>query len=310
MIHINKASMSKVKLGWQAHQNAKQFRQHQSTPFNFVNAQQVYLNTLAVYAVNDYLKRQGIETDLTGSDSWDPLIQSLANIADLKVKRQGQWVKLECRPVFSDTNFVYIPAEVWEDRMGYVAVGMNESLTEATLLGFTQTVTTEELSLNQFQSLDDLLKCLQPKREPKPLVQLNQWFDSIVAEGWQTVEALLGTPDVSLAFRSVNPATVKRGKIIQLKDQSLALILDLNQDNEQNVRIRVKVRSLTSNTSLPAGIKLMVLDETGESFQETQAGNADHSIHTKPFQFIDQPEEKFTVKVVLGEESVTEDFII
>jgi hypothetical protein len=310
MIHINKPAMDKVKLGWQVHQTAKQFRQHQSTPFNFVNAQQVYLNTLAVYAVNDYLKRQGIETDLTGSDSWNPLIQSLANIADLKVKRQGQWVKLECRPVFSDTNLVYIPAEVWEDRMGYVAVGINESLTEATLLGFTQIVTKEELSLSQFQSLNDLLKCLQPKGEPSPLVRLSQWFDNIVAEGWQTVEALLGTPEVSLAFRSANPTTVKRGKTIQLKDHNLALILDLNQDNEQNVRIRVKVRSLASNTPLPEGIRLMVLDETGEPFLDTQAGNADHSIQTKPFQFIDQPEEKFTVKVVLGEDSVTEDFVI
>ncbi|MEQ9551757.1 MAG: DUF1822 family protein [Coleofasciculus sp. G3-WIS-01] len=306
MITIN----NKVKLGWQVHQKAKQFRQHQSTPFNFVNAQQVYLNTLAVYAVNDYLKRQGIETDLTESDSWDPLMQSLVNIADLKVKRQGQWVKLECRPVFSDTNFVYIPAEVWEDRIGYVAVGINESLTEATLLGFTPTVTTEELSLSQFQSLNDLLKCLTPKSESLPLVNLSRWFDNIVAEGWQTVEALLGTPDVSLAFRSINPATVKRGKTIQLKDHSLALILDLNQDNEQNIRIRVKVRSLGSNTSLPEGITLRVLDETGEPFLETQAGKADSSIQTKPFQFIEQPEEKFTVKVVLGEESITENFLI
>lgn len=309
MIRMNNSSMSKIKLGWQAHQKAKQFRQHQSTPFNFVNAQQVYLNTLAVYAVNDYLKCQGIETDLTGSHSWNPLMQSLANIADLKVKWQGQWVKLECRPVFSDTNFVYIPAEVWEDRMGYVAVGINESLTEATLLGFTQTVTTEELSLSQFQSLNDLLKCLKPKREPL-LTNLSQWFDNIVAEGWQTVEALLGTPAVSLAFRNVNPATVKRGKTLKLKDHSLALILDLNKDNEQNIRIRVKVRSLASHTPLPAGIRLMVLDETGEPFLDTQAGNVDPSIQTKPFQFIDQPEEKFTVKVVLGEESVTEDFII
>lgn len=306
MITIN----NKVKLGWQVHQKAKQFRQHQSTPFNFANAQQVYLNTLAVYAVNDYLKRQGIETDLTESDSWDPLMQSLANIADLKVKRQGQWVKLECRPVFSDINFVYIPAEVWEDRIGYVAVGINESLTEATLLGFTQTVTTEELSLSQFQSLNDLLKCLTPKSESLPLVNLSRWFDNIVAEGWQTVEALLGTPDVSLAFRSVNPATVKRGKAIQLKDHTLALILDLNQDNEQNIRIRVKVRSLASNTSLPEGITLKVLDETGEPFLETQAGKGDSSIQTKPFQFIEQPEEKFTVKVVLGEESITENFLI
>ncbi len=302
--------MDKIKLGWQVHQTAKQFRQNQSTPFNFVNAQQVYLNTLAVYAVNDYLKRHGIETDLTASDSWDPLMQSLANIADLKVKSQGQWVKLECRPVFSDTNFVYIPAEVWEERIGYVAVGINESLTEATLLGFTPTVTTEELSLSQLQSLSNLLKCLQPEGESLSLVNLNRWFDNIVAEGWQTVEALLGTPEVSLAFRNANPMTVKQGKKIQLQDHSLGLILDLNKNDQQNIRIRVKVCSLTSNAPLPERVTLIVLDETGEAFLETQAGNRDNCIQTKLFQFIDQPVERFTVKVVLGDESVTEEFVI
>ncbi|NET58828.1 MAG: DUF1822 family protein [Symploca sp. SIO2E6] len=302
--------MNKVTLSWQIHQKAKQFRQQQSSPFNFANCQQVYLNTLAVYAVNDYLKRHGIETDLMASDSSDPIMQSLANVADLQVQRQGQWVKLECRPVFSDTDLVYIPAEVWEDRLGYVAVRINESLTEATLLGFTPTVTTEELSVKQLQSLDDLLEYLQPTSQLSPLVNLTQWFDNIVAEGWQTLEDLMGQPEVSLAFRSGNPATVKRGKKVQLQDHSLGLILDLNRDKQQHVIIGVTICSLPSNTRLPEGLRLTVLDETGEPFLETQAGSADHSLKTKPFQFIEQLEEQFTVKIILGEESVTEEFVI
>jgi hypothetical protein len=188
--------------------------------------------------------------------------------------------------------------------MGYVAVGINESLMEATLLGFTQTVTTEELSLSQFQSLNELLNCL------KPPVNLSRWFDNLVEEGWQTVETLLGTPYSGLAFRMVNPARVQRGKTIQLKDHSLALILDLSKDNQQKVRIRVKVCALTSNTPLPEGLRLMVLHKTGEAFLEIQAGNTDRSIQTQPFQLTEQPEGKFTVKVVLGEESITEEFVI
>jgi hypothetical protein len=54
----------------------------------------------------------------------------------------------------------------------------------------------------------------------------------------------------------------------------------------------------------------MVLHKTGEAFLEIQAGNTDRSIQTQPFQLTEQPEGKFTVKVVLGEESITEEFVI
>ncbi|MDY7012323.1 MAG: DUF1822 family protein [Cyanobacteriota bacterium] len=291
----------------EAIQTAQQFAAEQAHPDK---QRQVYYNTLAVWAVNDYCQLMEIDTDLTKSDSWNRLVRLCSNVADLEITGLG---KLECRPVFENTNFVYIPAEVWEDRIGYVAVAIDKSFKEAALLGFTRAATTEEVSLSQLQSLDELLDCLElPVEQPLELrANLSQWFDNLFEEGWQSVEELLGSlysPPV--AFRRAHPAMVKRAKRIQLQDRSLALLLDLNKDDRQNVRIRAQVYSLTSNTPLPEGLALMVLDETGEPFLESQAGTADRFIQTKRFQFIEQPEEDFTVKIVLGEESVTEAFVV
>ncbi|NJL51498.1 MAG: DUF1822 family protein, partial [Hydrococcus sp. SU_1_0] len=57
-----------------AHQIANQFRQQQ---VNTQKGKQVYLNTLAVQVVSDYLNWFAIKTDLEASDSWNPVIQSL-----------------------------------------------------------------------------------------------------------------------------------------------------------------------------------------------------------------------------------------
>ncbi len=302
MNHNNQQLNPTVKLGQNAHQIAKEFRRHQA---NFYQAQQVYLNTLAVYAVNDYLKNNGIKTNLETSDSWHPVIQSLADIADLQIQYRGEWQKIECRPVFSDTNSVYIPAEVWEDRIGYIAVQINEYLTEATLLGFVKIAATEELPLSQLQPLDGLLEELKPPI--KPLVSLSRWFENIVEAGWQTVEDIFNQPEMSLAFRGVNSVAVKRKKTIQIQGYTFQIILDIRQESDGKVRIHPNLFS-GANSNLPNGVNLILLDETGNHFLKTESLGGENLIKTQPFK--GKPGECFTIKIALGEESVTEEFII
>lgn len=136
-----------VPLGVEAHLLAERFRRHQSNP---QKGKQVYVNTLAVYAVNFYLRCMGIETNWEASDSYDPMMQSFMDVADLEVPHLG---RLECRPVLPGTQVIEIPPEVCCDRIAYVVVQMTESLKEATLLGFTETAATETLGLEQLRSL-------------------------------------------------------------------------------------------------------------------------------------------------------------
>src|SRR5919202_532289 len=128
-----------------ARRTAQEFASQQPTP---QKAEQVRLNTLAVYAVNDYLQMMGIPCDLSVGDSWNPITRLCADVADLEITGVG---RLECRPLKLHEQTCYIPPEVWSDRIGYVIVQIDESSFEATVLGFTQTASTEELSINQLR---------------------------------------------------------------------------------------------------------------------------------------------------------------
>lgn len=310
---------------------AQQFANQQPNP---QKAEQVYLNTLAVYVVNHYLQLMGISTDLAASDSWNPVVRLCVNTADLEVIGVG---RLECRPMKMYEQTCYIPPEC-QDRVGYMVVQINQLFREATLLGFAQTVTRDELSVSQLQPLEDLLDHLSQLRQPatasqsatsgKTLVNLSQWLQNLSATGWQTVEALLGTTETNMAlsfrstdnFRRLDPAEtgVRLAKLIdlgiQLAGQPVALVVELRPEvdspptlDQPKTSIRLQVHPTGFQTLLPANLQLVVLDESGAVFLEARARDADNYIQ---LQFNGEPREHFSVKVALGSQSVTEDFVI
>lgn len=305
-----------VSLALSARSKAKQFGSEQS---NSQKAKQVYYNTLAVYAVNFYLQCLGFETDLDNSDSWNRVMRSLMDVADLEVKNYG---KLECRPVLANSALCYVPPEVWSERIGSVAVQLNESFTEATLLGFVEKVETSELPIGQLRSLEDLpkyIRDLEPQKIPnKPvpaLTNLSQWLEGNFEAGWQSFEALFDTK--SLAYRKQPKADkLRRAKSIDLGAQvakhpmALAVTLTPKINPNRSIQkfvVRVQVHTLEYE-KLPEDLKLIVVDKSGKTFFEISAKSTDKIIQTKPFS--GQPGERFTVKVVLGETSFTENFVV
>ncbi|HEY9631882.1 MAG TPA: DUF1822 family protein [Coleofasciculaceae cyanobacterium] len=309
-----------VGLALEAHSRAEQFRRYQSNPHK---AKQVYLNTLAVYAVNVYLQCREFETDLEKSDSWNPAMQMLMDVADLVVKNHG---KLECRPVLPDAEVVYIPAEVWEERIGYVAVQLNESLREATVLGFVNKVTRAEFPLSQLRSLQELPGYLN---KIKPAINLSQWFEDMFEASWQAVEALFGTESNELAFsfrsaapadvtesnelassfRSAAPTDVRRCKLIELGTlgQSAVIIVTLTEESEQEIDIKVEVQPPADQTYLPLNLQLILLDEDGEAVINAHTRSDNKTIQ---FELTGEPGDRFSVKLALGDISVTENFVI
>ena len=130
--------------------NAEKFRQNQSSSFK---AKQVYLNTLAVSTVNLYLNTLGWATNLKNSDSWNPLLQTMMDIADLDIPNYG---KIECRSVLPDEHCITVPSEVGFQRIAYVGVEFNTLLTEAKLLGFVPKVNSTKLDFAELRSLAQL----------------------------------------------------------------------------------------------------------------------------------------------------------
>ena len=289
-------------------------------------AEQVYLNTLSVSFVNSYLQYMGFETDLDKSDSWNPIQHTLMDVADLSVQNLGS---LECRPVFADTQFVYVPPEVQSNRIGYVAVQIKKSFREATLLGFVRQVQTDLLPINQLQPLDNLLEYLeeltqvrqaeltsQSHTANKTLVKLKQWLENICEVGWQELETLFdnqrANPDWSL--RGTNDSFVSRGKLIDLGKteiiQSVILVVSFIQENEQEIDIIVEVHPIWGEIYLPPNLQLMVIDfegVEGKSIMEAQTRSTNKNIQ---LQFSGDVGECFSIKLVLGNISVIESFLI
>lgn len=315
MTNLSESLTFTVPLGSSAHRLAEQFRREQT---NQKKAKQVYLNTLAVSAVKFYLRCMGIEPDWQASLSWNPVMQTLMDVADLNVTGLG---KLECRPVLPEEHVVHIPPEVWSDRIGYVAVRLDESLLEATLLGFTKTAPfTSELPLSHLRSLEDLLEHLHDIRQPEPVkmrVNLSQWFENSFEAGWQSMEALLGIQQNNLGFSLRNTsrlgeASVRRAKLInlglRLGDQPVALLVAITPETEQKVGILIQLHPTDGETYLPPHLRVSLLSELEVTLQEVESRTQDNYIQLKRFRGLRG--ECFNIQVAFSNASVTETFVI
>ncbi len=294
-IHIQSLTFS-VPLTQQAHDLAESFCSNHS---NLFKSEQVYLNTLSVYAVNYYLKCMGFETDWEASDSSDPIAQSFLDVADLEVSDRG---RLECRRVSPDAKFVYIPEEVWSARIGYIAVQFDKSLQTATLLGFAEKVTTQELSLDRLRNLAELPEYLQKIRPP---IDLNQWFDEVVGAGWQTLETLLATKqmeNLALSFKDASQwngkQIIKRVKQIDFDNQSIILLIALMPEEDERVSIRVRVYPALQETCLPANLRLAILSNSEETRWEVNSRTIDNFIQLP--RFTCSPGENFKLTMTLN----------
>lgn len=307
---------------------ARSFAAEQTTP---QKGKKTYLNTLAVYAVHSYLKWLQIETNLSQGDSWHLGMRALFDVADLVIPGVG---KLECRPVLPGETAFFLPPEVTEDRIGYVAVQFSERLNEVQLLGFVRAVDTtnarEQILIADLQPLDALLDCIPNVVAESPVltasnmpVNLSCWLNNIFDAGWLTVEALFSTeaanPAISVRsaynleeiFLNTSVVGITRGKLIDLgmllAGNPVTLIVTIAPAANSEVDIRLRVNPAGSQIYLPANLQLIVLDESGETILSAQARNADNWMQ---LEFSGEPGERFSVRLALGDVSITEDFVI
>jgi len=140
------------------HAVARQFAGEQDT---VEKGEKVYLNTLAVCAVENFVQWLNLETDLTAGDSWNSVIRLFNDVADLVIPNLG---KLECLPVLPGETVITLPPEVTEDRICYIAVQFQEQLNEVQLLGFMPALDPEEplsqIEIANLQPIENLVDYL------------------------------------------------------------------------------------------------------------------------------------------------------
>lgn len=301
-----------VSLGTESHRLAQQLAaQIGDRP----KAKQVYLNTLAVYATKFYFSCLGVTTDWSNSHSWNRVWQNLMDVADLEIPNIG---RLECRPVLPEVQVVCIPPEVWSERIGYVAVQLDSLLAEATLLGFVQTVATEELPLNQLKPLEQLPAHLRAIASHHPQqINLSQWFNNIFDAGWQSLEALFSQDVEHLSFAlrdnfNLRSHAVKRAKTLDLGWQigrgSVVLLIAIAPEVDDKVGILVRLHPSDGTNYLSPQTKLILRSDCGVVLQEVQSRNQDNYIQLKHFR--GNLGECFSIQVVADDVSITETFQI
>ncbi|NMF63768.1 hypothetical protein DP113_29280 [Brasilonema octagenarum UFV-E1] len=308
---------------------AEKCSRQQATP---EKSQQVLLNTLSVSFVNFYLDCMGFETDTYASDSWNPVQQTLMDVADLLITNLG---KLECRPVLENAQFVYVPQEVQSNRIGYVAVEISEDLQSAKLLGFVKEVSIEYLPINQLNPLENLLNYLESLQlqttkdksqnlglsnqnlgsSSQSVVNFKRWFENIFDSGWSTIESIFLTEPV-WQFRSAEDGlknSVERAKLIDFgikaNRESVGIVVKVSHDesNCDEMKIIVELHPTNGQEYLPSSLHVMILDEEGTAVMEAKAKNDNKKI---ALEFNAAVGDNFSVNIALENVSVVENFVV
>jgi hypothetical protein len=274
-----------------------------------VKAKQVYANTLAVYAANHYFQCLGFNPDWQHSNSRNPLLIQLTNVADLEIKDVG---KVECIPVLADAATdkpgqipeFQIPPESENERVGYMPVEINDDLTQATILGFS-TQKSGGIKLTELRDLEYAIEYLTDLEQPA-LVRLRDWLNGLVDSTLEPLDRILNPNQLRLRYRGA----VNGGQKIELHTPtgvvSSALVIDVKSTEASealNVLVQVYPRE---HNELPDGIKLTISDDT----QTTMTAISKSGDNWIQLNFTAMFDEEFTVTVGLGDAEVLKKFVV
>ncbi|NEP86066.1 MAG: DUF1822 family protein [Okeania sp. SIO2C2] len=296
-----------VPLDIKTHQKASALAAQQSHP---EIAKQVYLNILAVTAVSHLLKWLEFETNLEQNNSFNPLLSGLFNATDLIVENR----QLLCMPILPGETEFSASLDIAENFIGYVAVQFQQSLDRVEILGFYPAVKNdlpEKISLAELQPLDNLFEFLEKNKQEvlplNPLVNLGNWFAGIFEEIWLSPEAVL-TPKLGFA-KSSSVDTVKRAKVIDfdllLNRQKVALVVTIQPEYDSEMGVLVQVYPIDRQEYLPPGLRLKI--ELESDTEEVESRAADQLIQ---LEFSEIPGKYFSVKVILDDTEIVENFVI
>ena len=142
--------------------------------------------------------------------------------------------------------------------------------------------------------------------------KLSRWLQEIVDEGWQTLDTLIDSEaNLALSTRNIFLGTgTKAGKLInlgmQLGSQTVAMLITVTQEAEEKIGISLQVYPTGGESYLPPDLKVILLSKAGKILQEVRSRPQDNYIQLKSFK--GEPGKRFSIKISLGDASVTEEF--
>jgi Protein of unknown function (DUF1822) len=298
-----------------AHHWAKTFAGQQTT---VGKGRRVYLNTLAVCAVQQYIKIV-CQLQLVPGDAWHPSHQAILDVADLVVPGLG---KIECRSILPGEHEMNVPLESIDDRIGYVAVQFNEELSEVELLGCTQHLSSGSILLDQLSPIESLIDWVMTNSY---MASLEGILTGVFGNGWEPVSSLITdtikSDNRDLALRSVMTSLIQApfesihnftaGKMMDLKVRigsiSLLLLVGLSREPDGRIKVRVRLYSAGTELQLPPNIQLVLQDGRGQIKSQVQYPQSMNFIQLNYFRL--ESGTKFNIQIALDNHSVMESFV-
>jgi len=299
MKHTNKQkNIINIRLRKSYRNLAEEFK---SSISNLIRANQVYLNTLAICAVQQWLKDIGIATDWTECDSNNFMIREIKDIADLEIVGVG---KLECRPILSGETRVHLPPEVIHNRIGYILVEVDTKNWEAKLLGFYPSSQSESISVEQLQPLKSVINIIYPPKQKEVPHDVLAWIETTLNKMCDSVEAIFKDNSNSqrmiplLGYRTVESSRIgyqgiiNEINIVASSSIKVTKILGINKDSKF-INIIFDVTSTDANICIPKGLEVQALNQDNEVISTLKAGDNHSNLRLK---FRCEFAEPFTVK--------------
>jgi hypothetical protein len=173
--------------------------------------------------------------------------------------------------------------------------------------------------VSELESLTDFISHLhqiQQYETVKTRINLSQWFENLFETSWMALEEIFGGIDEKkFALRSISSfseASVARAKLIdlglQLKNQSVALLVAIAPYSEQKLEILVQMHPVDGKAYLPSNLRLSLLSDSGEILQEVVSRSNDNYIQLKRFRGYSG--EGFNIQVSHDDLIINETFVI
>jgi len=277
-----------------------------------IRGEQIFLNTLSVLSVHEYLDILGVATDVTQGDSWQPQLRLIDNPADLYLVERSS---VECIPVAPSTSEVSVSPDVQFRRIAYVVVELQEPFQEAQLKGFGKAseITHDKLSIDQLHPISDLPQHLAKFHAS----HLGQWFQGHIESVWQPPEQIIATRYPAFRFRAQSGPILRKARPITLKSDvglplQLGLVIAAKTGDDSicvSAQLHPGIKSdAESNVGciLPAGVVLELRSDEDETIQAVSARftPADTFIQLKPFECL--PNDQYQIRVGFGDQEKIE----
>lgn len=304
---------------------------------------QIYLNTLALFALEKWLKERMLEQSISTSE------QIIENTGRLKIGEfkvcaiatdnlLDELVELPRNVVESSelTTHFYAILEVLEEQEEVIFRGC---LNYDELINYCEPINLQpqdnfyQLPLSLFDTEPNHLlfycRFLEPTSISLPVgttqmttaepveyvrestTKLSQWLQDVFDETWQTIDFLIN-PEANLEYGLRNDADeeLKRAKLIdlgmQLGKQSVALLVKIKEETNEKLAVSVQLHPDGEARHLPPNLKLILLSKAGKVLQEVQSRTQDNYIQLKPFK--GEKGKRFQIQVSLASLSITENF--